>query len=472
MKSSKWVPDLAQFPGTRYQALANAIESGIKSAQLKPDERLPTHRFLADALGVTVGTVTRGYAEAESRGLVYAVVGRGTFVRPLGTAPSAPAEGLIHGLRIDEPSSDVIDLSLNLPVTADKAADLAQAMGNLAQHPAEMNRLLCYQPEVGMAQHRRSLADWFSRSDWEINPDDTIIVQGAQHGILVTLMALTRPGDILLTEGLTYPGLTAITQQMKLETKGLPMDAEGIVPEALEAACQKYSPRLLYCIPVLQNPTTVVMSPARRAQVIDICKKYQVMILEDDIYAQLLSQAPAPMASMAPEAVIYVSSVSKTLSPGLRVGLVVAPPLWRDRIAAAVRASCWMTSPISVALVCEWIHSGLAATQLQQQRDEMYRRHTLAREILGDASYDACIPGFHIWLKLPETWRAGEFVREAAQRKILLKAAGVFAVGHFDAPHAVRIALSGASDMPSLQTALETLRTMLDDGPSLALSVV
>ncbi len=464
MKSSNWVPDLSAFSGSRYMALAEAIGQAIQRGELAPNARLPTHRFLADALGVTVGTVTRGYAQAEARGLVYAVVGRGTFVR--GEKEKSPQ------WQITEPADYQIDLSLNLPVAADRSQDLAQAMVELGQRPEEMNRLLCYQPEVGMPAHRQLLAQWFSTPNHPIDPEDCVIVQGAQHGILVTLMALTRPGDTLLAEGLTYPGLTALTQQMKLDLKGLELDAEGIVPEALEAACQKYAPRILYCIPVLQNPTAVVMSPARRAQIIAICQRYEVIVLEDDIYSQLLPDAPSPLRTLAPDDVIYVSSVSKTLAPGLRVGVVIASARWRDRIASAVRASCWMASPVTVALVCEWIRLGLASHQLQQQRDEMYRRHALAEEILAGYQVRAHPPGFHVWLTLPEAWRASEFVREAQQKGVLLKAAGIFAVGRFEAPHAVRIALSGARDLKALRTALDIVRTMLEEGPQLALGVI
>ena len=216
---SEWAPDISMIDGPRYRALATAIGHGIEQGLLMPDERLPTHRSLAEALGVTVGTVTRGYAEAEDRGFVYAVVGRGTFVR------GKEESGMLH---IPDHDDSIIDLSLNLPIKLDKAEDLAQVMRDISKRTGDMNKLLCYQPDVGLKEHREILAGWVSTSTWQVNAEQLIITHGAQHGILVSLMALTRPGDVILAEGLTYPGLAAITHQLKVETQGLPLDDEGL----------------------------------------------------------------------------------------------------------------------------------------------------------------------------------------------------------------------------------------------------
>ncbi|WP_250655542.1 PLP-dependent aminotransferase family protein [Alkalimarinus coralli] len=459
---SEWIPDLSNIQGPRYKALATAIGLAVEHGELKAEMRLPTHRSLAEALGVTVGTVTRGYTEAEERGYVYAVVGRGTFIKPEGEP------GMLH---IPEQHDSIIDLSLNLPVRLDKANDLAVAMQNVAKRPADLNKLLCYQPEVGLLEHRVVLAEWLSRPQWDVHADNVVITHGAQHGILVTLMALTRPGDVMLTEGLTYPGLTAITHQLKVDAQGLALDQEGIIPEALEAACQRYRPKLLYCTPTLQNPTTAIMSAQRRAEIIRICRQYEVLILEDDVNGPLAENAPLPMVAMAPEQVIYIGSLSKSLAAGLRIGAIVPPGCVLDRIAASVRASSWMVSPLVAEIACEWIRSGRAEQQIVHQREEVRRRQLVAKDKL--AGFDVAIApfGFHVWLKLPEPWRASQFVKEAEHRGVLLKGAGTFAVGRFEAPHAVRIAISSAIDIAQLSQGLDILVKMLKAGPEPTLSV-
>jgi len=459
---SVWIPDLTAIEGSRYKALATAIGNAIKQGNLKSDERLPTHRSLAEALEVTVGTVSRGYAEAENRGFVYAVVGRGTFVR------GKDEPGM---LQIPEQDNSIIDLSLNLPIKLDKADDLATVMRDISRRPGDMNKLLCYQPDVGLIEHREVLAGWFTQTEWRVNADKLIITHGAQHGILVSLMALTRPGDVILSEGLTYPGLTAITHQLKVESQGLVLDNEGIIPSALEAACQRYQPKLLYCTPTLQNPTTAIMSLERRQAIIRICQQYNVLILEDDVNGPLAEIAPLPLAALAPEQVIYIGSLSKSLAAGLRVGALVTPDAVRDRIADAVRASCWMVSPVVIEIACEWVRSGRAEEQVAYQKQDMKLRQAIARKKLRP--FDAVITpfGFHVWLMLPEPWRASQFVKEAEHRGVLLKGAGTFAVGRFEAPHGVRIAISCARDIEQLEQGLDVLVDMLKAGPEPTLSV-
>ena len=461
-KLSVWIPDLTAIEGPRYKALATAIGAGIKQGELKSDERLPTHRSLAEALEVTVGTVSRGYAEAEDRGFVYAVVGRGTFVR------GKEEPGMLH---IPEQNDSIIDFSLNLPIKLDKADDLATVMRDISKRPGDMNKLLCYQPDVGLIEHREVLAGWFSQPQWQVTPDKMIITHGAQHGILVSLMALTRPGDVILSEGLTYPGLTAITHQLKVETQGLILDKEGIVPSALEAACQRYQPKLLYCTPTLQNPTTAIMSLERRQEIIRICQQYNVLILEDDVNGPLAEYAPLPLAAMAPEQVVYIGSLSKSLAAGLRVGALVTPDNVRDRIADSVRASCWMVSPVVAEIACEWVRSGRAEDQVMHQKQDMKLRQEIARKKLNQFGAVITPFGFHVWLMLPEPWRAGQFVKEAEHRGVLLKGAGTFAVGRFEAPHGVRIAISCARDIEQLEQGLDVLVDMLKAGPEPTLSV-
>lgn len=462
MDLSEWIPDLSNIQGPRYKALATAIGLAVEHGELKAEMRLPTHRSLAEALGVTVGTVTRGYTEAEERGYVYAVVGRGTFIKPKGEP------GM---LQIPEQHDSTIDLSLNLPVRLDKANDLAVAMQSIAKRPADLNKLLCYQPEVGLLEHRVVLAEWLSRPQWDVSAENVVITHGAQHGILVTLMALTRPGDVMLAEGLTYPGLTAITHQLKVEAQGLALDHEGIIPEVLEAACQRYNPKLLYCTPTLQNPTTAIMPAQRRAEIIRICRQYEVLILEDDVNGPLAEHAPLPMVAMAPEQVIYIGSLSKSLAAGLRIGAIVPPASVLDRIAASVRASSWMVSPLVAEIACEWIRSGRAEQQIVHQKEEVRRRQQVAKDKL--AGFDVVITplGFHVWLKLPAPWRASQFVKEAEHRGVLIKGAGTFAVGRFEAPHAVRIAISSAIDIAQLSQGLDILVKMLKAGPEPTLSV-
>lgn len=453
-----WVPRLKGVTGPRYREIAEAIGAAIQSGELQADQRLPTHRSLAEALEVTTGTVTRAYGEAERKGWVYGVVGRGTFVR--GREPSAGQWQFLEAT-----AKGLIELNINRPLNRNRADMLSDAMAALTAFPKDLNRLLDYQPDVGIEAHREVISQWVARGPWRPGPDQLVISNGGQHAILVALMTLTRAGDTVLCEALTYPGFTAVAHQLELSVRALVMDEQGILPEALEAACRQHGPRVLFCTPTLQNPTTATMSPERRQAVLDICEQYGVTIIEDDVSAGLWTDGPAPLAAMVPERVVHIGSFSKTLAGGLRVGYLVAPRSIRARIGAAVRATCWMASPLMVALVCEWIRSGAANQLLESQREELAARLDIAREILTGYQLRGHPGGLHLWLILPDTWRGDEFVGAAERRGVLIMGAATFTIGRQSVPpHAVRISLGAATSRDQLRFGLVIIRDLLRDG--------
>ncbi len=462
-----WTPDISCSQGPRYRAIAEAIGQAIRSGELKRDQRLPTHRALAESLGVTTGTVTRAYAEAERRGLVYGIVGRGTFVSGIGSdAESGQWQFL------ESANEGLLELNINRPLRENRADLLVEAMSALAAHPEDINRLLDYQPDIGIEAHRRVICGWIERDSWRPQPDQLVISNGGQHGIMVAMMALARKGDTVLAEELTYPGFAAITHHLELNVRTLAMDAEGIIPDALETACRQYSPRLLFCTPTLQNPTTATMSLERRQAVLDICGRHGVLVIEDDVSVGLAADGPLPMAALAPDRVIHIGGFSKTLAGGVRVGYLVVPESMQARLGAAVRASCWMASPLMVAVVCEWIRSGSAERLLQRQREELFARRRLALELLGEFDIASQPGGLHLWLKLPAPWRSEQFVRAAEARGILVMGAAAFTLGRDSSPHAVRISLSAVADRDRLRSGLETLGVLLRADPGPVFSVM
>lgn len=256
----------------KYLAIANSIARAVETGRIKPGARLPTHRALAREANVTIGTVSRAYDEVYRRGLVVGEVGRGTFVRSL------PPEARPFGDR-DNTAEGAIDLSLNVPVPGARAAELAKVVAELAKR-GRLHGLLGYAPHAGTARHRAAGAEWISRSGLKVSPDEVVVTNGAQHAILLVLSTLTRPGDVILAEGLTYPGVKAVASMLHLRLEGLAIDGKGLRPEAFQEACEKHQPKALYCMPTLQNPTGSIMSEQRRRQVAEIARAYRVAILE------------------------------------------------------------------------------------------------------------------------------------------------------------------------------------------------
>lgn len=456
-----WLPDLLAYEGPRYKALADALADAIHKGELLADQRLPPQRLLADALGVTTGTVTRAYGEAERRGLVEARVGSGTYVhlaRP-GDKPD------FYHLTVDQPD-DSIDLSLSLMVpNPARLESLHQAMHKVAADPQQLAAALAYQSERGQPQQLQVFVEWLGRHGVQVCSEQLMVTDGGQHGIFISLQALLAPGELLVSDALTYPGVIAAARQLHLRHLGIPMDEEGMDTQALERLCQQQRPRAVYLMPDQNNPTGRVMSLARRMHLIELARRYDFWIIEDAVQFLPPAYRHQRLAELAPERTLYLFSTSKILAGGLRVGLIVAPTLVLPRLMAALRAHCWMAPPLMVALTCAWIESGEADQLLQWQWQEVAERQQLLAEIFQGQRYSSHPTGFVVWLELPDGWRVGEFVRAAADAGVRLLGAEPFCVGSQSVPQAVRLCVSPPKERAVLQEALLRLKHLLESPP-------
>ena len=209
-----WSPDLTHKHGPRYRAIADALSDDLKSGRLQPGARLPTHRELARTLGVTVGTVSRAYAEAERRGLVLGEVGRGTFIRG--------AEDAAASFFRARAETGVIDLSQSIPAVAASEEEhqlLSQAFRSLGRH-GDLANLAGFPPPAGARRHRESSARCLASLGLDVPPGRVLVTAGGQHAMVVSLANLTRPGDVVLTEQFTYPGMKGLANLLNLRLKG------------------------------------------------------------------------------------------------------------------------------------------------------------------------------------------------------------------------------------------------------------
>jgi len=457
---TSWAPDIRQRKGPRYLAIAEALADDAGAGRLRPGTRLPTHRDLADRLGLTVGTVTRAYAEAARRNLVSGEVGRGTFVRGPATRFAAP----LAAARAQE---GLIDLSANHPPRAPGDGEeraLARSLGALSRRK-DLARLLDYPPEGGSREHREAGAEWARRSGLDAPADRVLVSSGSQHGMTAVFAALLVPGDLVLTEALTYSGMKTLAGLLSLRLQGVALDDEGLRPDALAAACRARPPKALYCVPTLQNPTASVMSDERRREIADVAREHGVLIVEDDVHGRIPHRAPRPLSAFAPERAVYLTGTSKALAPGLRVGFIVAPEALVGRIAAAIRGTTWMAAPLMAEIAAAWIRDGTAEAILRRKRSEAASRQRLAGQVIGRFVDRAQPTAYHVWLSLPRPWR-GEAFAEAARRKgVGVTPASAFAVGRAGAPDAVRVCLGAARDRAELERGLRVLADLLAASP-------
>lgn len=459
-----WVPDLSDRTGPRYKAIADALAADIGSGRLGPGDRLPTHRELADQLDLTVGTVTRAYQEAERRGLIRGEVGRGTFVQ----APADRFDTLLEPAV--EQGQEVIDLGLNLPLDSE-GPDLAEALRDLGRHP-DVGNLLGYQPFTGSDRYRRMGVDWIARHGLEVDPEQVVITAGAQHAIVVALSALCQPGDVVLSEALTYPGLKTAASLLGLEAAPVAMDDQGLLPDDLERMARETGARVMYCMPTLHNPTTATMSGARRAEVASVARRLDLQVIEDDVHGLLAPDSPVPVMAQIPERTLYIASTSKVLAGGLRVAFVAAPRELVDRLAFAVAASMWALPALSLEVAARWINDGTAAVITDRKREEATARQELARRILPAGRFQTSGQSYFLWLELTPPWRVDRFVRAARERGVVVASAEAFTTGKATPPDAVRVSLSAPAERAQVAAGLQTLADMLEQGPAPASAIV
>lgn len=456
-----WLPDINLSQGPLYKALVDQLASEIAGGGLQPGERLPPQRLLADALGVTVGTITRAYREAERRGLVEARVGSGTRVRGKTQAPP-------HFHHLTRAGQDSIDLSLSIPIpTPLRQQQLAASLQRVSSRPAAVDEALAYQPEQGCPTQREQLCQWLETQGLRMDPDELILTEGGQHADFLALQALVKPGEAVASAALTYPGMIAAARQLGLKHLPVGTDAEGIRPDLLERLCQQQRIRLLYLMPEYNNPTGQRMSEGRREALVDVARKHDLLLLEDGVQFVTAEYRGTPLYELAPERALYIFSVSKLLAGGLRFGALRAPANLMTHLSVALRAQCWSSPGLMGAVTCQWLADGGADALLNWQWDEIHARQALLHDILSPYEISTHPCGFHAWLRLPEGLRAADFVHLADTRGVTLIASEPFCVGSQPAPQAVRICLTPPASRDALTEGLKRIRALLDEDPAI-----
>jgi DNA-binding transcriptional MocR family regulator len=453
-----WTPDLSERTGPRYLAIADALADDISKGAVTAGTRLPTHRELAYQLGVTVGTVSRAYAAAEQRGLTYGEVGRGTFVR--GEAgPDGDGTGFFSSFDVD---TNQIDFGPNMSPPGDRRNYLSAALAEISTQPG-LDELLAYETAGGHPAHRQAMAEAAAYFGMTTTAERITICTGAQHAVTSALMAVTRPGDTLAVEAVTYPAVKGLAAHLGLKLEPLPIDTDGIMPEAFEKLCQARPPKALYCLPTLHNPTTAIMPFERRRAIAEIARRHGVAILEDDVMGYLLEDLPPPIAMIAPEITYFISGVSKCFAPGLRAGLVIAPEGKSEGVRTAVNLTSWMAPPLMLEVVRLWLGNGTGAELIAWHKREVAGRQQIFRAAFDANMIDSHPGSYHIWLKLPDPWRANEFADQAKREGVTILPAETFATGRGRIPEAVRICLGAPKNRDAVARGAEILAGLLHE---------
>lgn len=439
-----WVPDLARAGGAKYVAIAEAIASAVETGALRAGDRLPPQRDLAARLGIDLTTVTKAYEQARERGLIGARGRAGSFVLPQDAIAAGPPPR---------------DTGMNMPPEVEGGSLLAaweRTSSALLRAPGAGGRLH-YTPAGGREADRAAGAAIFSRLGLTSGLDQVVVTAGAQNALHAIVAAALAEGDVVACGAHIYPGFLAIAKRAGLRLAPLtPFGAE-----TLEALCRTTKVAALYVVPTNDNPTTATLGVNERSALAEVARRHGVQIIEDDAYGQLAETPVAPVSSFAPELGWYIASMSKVISPALRVAHVRAPSQTEAlALATEVHEASVMAPPLNAALVTRWLEDGSYERLIAETCAEAVARLAIAADVLAAGSYAAHPCGYHLWVPLPgraDQPRVAGALRDAGLTAI---PAGTFAVGTTGAP-ALRVSLGGAIDRTSLRRGLDVLKAMV-----------
>lgn len=434
-----------------YTALVDDIAADIAEGRLKAGDRLPPQRQFAYERGIAASTAARVYAELLRRGLVVGEVGRGTFV-----AGQAPLQ-----LLRSESFDGRTDLEFNFPTLPDQAALIAKSLASW-QRPEVFGSVLAPITQRRLADAARISANFFATERWRPRPENFLFAGSGRQSLAAAVSALVPVGGRLGVEAVTYPMVKGIAARLGVTLVPLAMDGEGIRPEALTKAHRAGALNAIYLQPVMQNPLGHTMSEARREEIVRLVRKLDLMIIEDLVYG-FLSDAP-PLASQAEERAVIVDSLAKRLAPGIAVGFLYVPSQLREKFAVGVRTGAWSVTSLALAAGMSLLADGTAAEITRRKRADALVRQAIVAECLAGHHIEADPRSYHVWLNLPDGWRAEALTAAAARAGIAITPASAFAVAPGHSPNAVRLAL-GLPSHDELRTALTRLAGLLAHRP-------
>lgn len=438
-----------------YAAIVSAIVDAIARRNLVAGERLPPQRELSHQLGVAIATVGRAYAQLEQQGFVVSHVGRGTFI----------AGGRTSSASDEVPIAEVIDLSTYKVPVPNIDTTLADTLKTIiAEHHPQ--QLLGASPTAGTVRHREAMADWVGRFGLSVSAGQVVITNGGQHATMAALSTLTHAGETIATEEFTDPRMKSVASYLDRKLVGIEMDEHGMIPESLAELCSSQPIAAVYLTPRAQNPTNATLPAERRIAIAEIARRYDLPIIESDIYGTLFSEGhELPIAAIAPERTHFITSLGRIAGPGMKVGCLISPVSEVARTQSGVGMSTGSASLIAVELGMRWVADSRLDAMIRWQQAENIRRLSLLATfpLLGQARTHVASP--HAWLALPEQWRAEDFVNAAANLGVSIAPTHSFVVGRRAMPHAVRLVIGSPSSVETLQIACERLERLLSAQP-------
>ena len=385
MKMSEWLKPNGGSHALYFRLVAN-LETAIRNGQLKPGSKLPAERRLADELEVSRTTVTSAYRELEAKGLVRGFVGRGTYVCAVPEPTNVPFAW--HG----KMSATSLRLSAQRMAFPTEPGLISFALGcpALECFPTEEYRRIEHQIlarrsvdalGIGAIAGQPELRQAIAREQ-SVRADQVLVVAGSQQGLDIVARSLVDPGDAVIVESPGY--FVALKTFLAAGARPVGWNAQRGDMDELEKLILRYHPKFICTSPTFQNPTGRTLSLPQRKDLIHLAVRYRIPLVEDEAYRELYFDAAPPRSLRELDehgVVIHLTSFSKMLAPGLRVGYIVAPENVVSLLALAKHRASAFTAGLEQLVLAEMLRSGIVAAHLERVRQE----HRVRRDAMIDA---------------------------------------------------------------------------------------
>lgn len=446
-----WKPVISDRKGAIYTQLAEQLVKDIRNGLLKPGDKLPPQRELADYLDLHLSTVTRAYKLCEERGLICAKVGQGTFV----SSDVNTSDTLLYA----NEEFNFVQLGTVLP-PYNGNQKVIEFIKSLLSQP-DIQGFLEYRSPTGTYIQRKNFSIWVQKIGIDTTSENILFATGGQNAICATILGLFHPGDRIGVNALSFSGLKAIAKMIGVQLVPLPEKQGHIDLDTIEQFCETENLKGLYFIPDHHNPTTYTMKSDERKFIANIAVKNNLVIIEDAINRMFVGQNIPPIFSYAPNNTIYIFSTSKFLCAGLRVAYIIVPNQYRQSLENALYNMNLMVSPFNLEIVNRIFSSVLLEELITEKKQELMERNTIVNSILqGYDILGESTCNFR-WLFLPDKWNSHDFEIEARKRGVQIFCADRFAIGKTVPPKAIRLSISSPSSRAELENGITIIKSLL-----------
>ncbi len=462
-----------------YKQLVEYIKKKISTGQWTVGSKLPTQRELAKTFNINRSTVIEALDELKAEGLIESKGRGGTIIvnntwSLLASTPPPNWEEYVKGglYKPNKPTIQIINkLEFKKGIIRLGTGELSpelypkKMMKNVLNNASNKIVSLGYEEPKGSLHLRKSLSKYLKKFGIEVDPSCILIVSGSLQALQLISIGILHQSSTVLLENPSYLKSLHIFESVGMRLKGVTMDKYGVKINEIVKNRTKNNTTLLYTIPTFQNPTGTVMTQKRRNDIIEICEKYRIPIIEDDAYRELGFEGTPPLPLKAIDRngiVLYMGSISKSLAAGLRIGWLIGPQTVIERLGDIKMQLDYGASSLSQCVVAELLNSEYYERYLTELRDNLKMRRQIALDSLQKyyldiATWNKPTGGFYIWLKLNKQISMKKLFELSAREGLLINPGSIY---DFSNEQYIRISYSYAS-LKNLEKGLKRLSELI-----------